>query len=79
LPDDIDMKTTVERKLLADDALAVIRALPEKRRMIWELRYGLTGEPPMKQKEIARRMGCSRARISWVLKEGLQVKKTRSI
>jgi len=75
LPDDTDMEGTVERRLLADDALTIVRALPEKRCMIWELRFGLTGEPPMKQKEIARRMGCSRARISWVLKDTPYVKK----
>ena len=75
LPDDTDMEGTVERRLLATDALAVIRALPEKRRMIWELRFGLTGEPPMKQKDIALRMGCTRAWISKVLKEDLQKQK----
>ena len=75
LPDDTDMEATVERKLLADDALTIVRALPAKRRMIWELRFGLTGEPPMKQKDIALRMGCSRAWISKVLKEELQDKK----
>jgi len=41
----------------------------------WGGLAGLAGEPPMKQKDIAARIGCSRARISWILKEDLQVKR----
>jgi len=77
LPDDTDMAEAAEARILACDALARIRALPEKKRRVWEMRFGLAGETPMKQKEIARRMGCSRARISWVLKEGLYTKRGR--
>ena len=71
LPDDTDMEEASEVRLRASEARARLRTLPEKRQRVWELRLGLTGEPPMKQKEIARRLGCSRARISKVLTEDL--------
>ena len=71
LPDDTDMAEAAEVRLRASEAIARLRTLPEKRQRVWELRFGLTGEPPMKQKEIARRLGCSRARISMVLTEDL--------
>ena len=71
LPDDTDMAEAAEQQLLAADALVKIRALPEKKRMVWEMRYGLAGEPPMKQREIAARLGCSRALISKILKEDI--------
>jgi len=74
LPGEEDMAEEAEVRLLAWDAMTKLRALPEKKRRVWELRYGLTGEPPLKQKDIAQRMGCSRARISWVLKEDLHRK-----
>jgi len=67
LPDDTDLLETVDRKLLAASTLEALRALPPKHRAVWELRLGLTGEPPMKQREIAVRLGCSRARISKIL------------
>lgn len=69
------MAEAAEVRLRASEAMAVLQALPEKRRQVWELRFGLTGESPMKQKEIAARVGCSRARISWILKENLSKNK----
>jgi RNA polymerase sporulation-specific sigma factor len=69
LPDDTDLMETVDRKLLAADIIDALRALPPKQREVWELRLGLTGEPPMKQREIAVRLGCSRARISKILQD----------
>jgi RNA polymerase sporulation-specific sigma factor len=72
LPDDADMAEAVELKLLTSDALVRIGRLPAKRRSVWEMRFGLAGEPPMKQKEIAKRMGCSRALISKILKDDIK-------
>jgi RNA polymerase sporulation-specific sigma factor len=71
LPDDTDMTETTELRLRASEAMARLRTLPEKRQRVWELRLGLTGEPPMTHKEIARRLGCSRSRISMILTEDL--------
>jgi RNA polymerase sporulation-specific sigma factor len=69
LPDDTDLTEAVDRKLLAASLMERLRALPKKQREVWELRLGLAGEPPMKQKEIAARLGCSRARISKILQD----------
>ena len=69
LTDDTDMAETVEHKLLAADALARLMRLPPKKRRVWELYLGLTGEPPMTQKKVAKRVGCSRSLISRMLKE----------
>jgi len=77
LPDDTDMTEAVEQRVLAADALAKIKSLPEKKRRVWELRFGLAGEPPMKQNEIAARLGCSRALISKILNEDIY--KTKSV
>jgi len=74
LPDDTDMAETVEQSLRVSEAMAVLQALPERRRMIWELRLGLTGEPPMTQKEIARRIGRSRTRVGNIIREGFKTK-----
>ena len=71
LPDDTDITDAVETKLLAADAVARISRLPTKKRRVWELRFGLAGEPPMKQAEIAQRLGCSRSLISRALKQDI--------
>jgi RNA polymerase sigma factor (sigma-70 family) len=69
LPDDTDLTEAVDRKLLAASLMERLMALPRRHREVWELRLGLAGEPPMKQKEIAARLGCSRARISKILQD----------
>ena len=78
LPDDTDLTEAVDRKLLAASLLKRLRALPKKHREVWELRLGLAGEPPMKQREIAARLGCSRARISKILQDSSE-KITRGV
>jgi len=69
LPDGTDMAETVDRKLLAASMLEALMALTPMQRKVWELRLGLTGGPPMKQKEIATLVGCSRARVSKILQD----------
>jgi len=71
LSDDVDMADAVELRMLASDALAKIQTFPERKRRIWELYLGLAGEPPITQKLIAKRVGCSRSLISRNLKEDL--------
>lgn len=58
----------------AADALreAIRRVLPKARdREILELRYGLTGEPPLTMKEAGQRFGVSRARVEQIQKRAL--------
>jgi len=71
LTDDTNMASIVENNLLALDVIAKIQALPVRNRNVWEMHYGLNGEPPLKQYQIAKRLGCSRSLVSRMLKEDL--------
>lgn len=58
----------------ATDALreAIRKAIPKARdRAILELRYGLSGEPPLTMLEIGRRYGISRGRVEQIQKRSL--------
>ena len=50
---------------------AVNRVLTEQERQVVELRYGLTGQPPMRQREVAHITGISRSYISRIEKRAL--------
>ena len=50
---------------------AVDRVLTEQERQVVELRYGLTGQPPMRQREVAQITGISRSYISRIEKRAL--------
>ena len=50
---------------------AVNRVLTEQERQVVELRYGLTGQPPMRQREVAQITGISRSYISRIEKRAL--------
>jgi RNA polymerase primary sigma factor len=41
----------------------LVAALPYRERLILELRYGLTGEPPLTLEEVGRRFGVTRERV----------------
>ena len=69
LTDDTDLAEAVEQRILAADAIARLNRLPARNRRVWELYLGLTGEPPMTQKKVAKRIGCSRSLISRTLKQ----------
>ena len=51
---------------------AVETVLTDREAEIIRLRYGLTGEPPLPQREVARRMGISRSYISRIEKKALE-------
>lgn len=52
--------------------LAAIRTLPERDRTIIALRFGLGGQKPMTQKEVADRLGISQSYISRIEKKNME-------
>ena len=71
LTDDTDLAEMAEFRFMASDAIARIERLPSRQRTVCELRFGLAGGPPLNQKQIAKRLNCSRSLVSRRLKEGL--------
>ena len=51
---------------------AVDRCLTDQERLVIRLRYGLGGEAPLKQREVANRTGISRSYVSRIEKRALQ-------
>ena len=51
---------------------AVDSCLTEQERLVIRLRYGLSGEPPLRQREVADRTGISRSYVSRIEKRALQ-------
>lgn len=51
---------------------AVQESLTQRERQVIELRYGLTGLPPKRQREVAQVMGISRSYISRIEKRALE-------
>ena len=51
---------------------AVEKVLTEQEKQVVQLRYGLTGKPPMRQREVAEVTGISRSYISRIEKRALQ-------
>ena len=60
-----DMEDEEERKILRD----AVMALPERERIIIEMRYGLSGECELTQKEVADKLGISQSYISRIEKK----------
>ena len=51
---------------------AVDRCLTQQERLVIELRYGLSGNPPMRQREVAQITGISRSYVSRIEKKALE-------
>ena len=51
---------------------AVEDCLTDQERLVIRLRYGLGGDPPQKQREVANRTGISRSYVSRIEKRALQ-------
>ena len=51
---------------------AVEEVLTDQEKQVVQLRYGLTGKPPMRQREVATVTGISRSYISRIEKKALQ-------
>ena len=73
IADDTDLLEEVSRQesiLRVRDAVSA--ALSEREAEIVRLRYGLTGEEPQPQREVAKRLGISRSYVSRIEKKALQ-------
>ena len=73
LADSIDVEESTELKLRCE-ALAkqIDRRLDEREREIIKLRYGLSGELPLTQRETAQRLSISRSYVSRIEKKALE-------
>ena len=64
----------ISRKYLMKDIKKIIaEKLTEREQIIINLRYGLTGEPLMPQREVAKRLNISRSYISRIEVKALQI------
>lgn len=64
----------ISRKYIMKDIKKIIaEKLTEREQIIINLRYGLTGEPPMPQREVAKRLNISRSYISRIEVKALQI------
>ena len=71
--EDVDMLERITaREQIHQLREAVERELTEQERQVVQLRYGLTGQPPMRQREVAQVTGISRSYISRIEKRALQ-------
>lgn len=71
--EDCDLLEEIATKeQIAQVRKAVERCLTDCERQVIELRYGLNGEPPKRQREVAEVTGLSRSYISRIEKKALQ-------
>ena len=73
IADDTDLAEDMERK----ESIVQVRAAAEnslsgREREVIRLRYGLNGEPPLAQREVAKRLGISRSYVSRIEKKALE-------
>ncbi len=67
IPDDLDRKMNVEKL-----KKAILSVLDDREREIVCLRYGLSGEPALTQREVAQMLGISRSYVSRIEKAALE-------
>ena len=66
------LEQIANRELARQVRTAVNTRLSEQERQVIELRYGLSGLPPKKQREVAQMTGISRSYVSRIEKKALQ-------
>lgn len=66
------LETICCRQQIAQLQVAVDRCLTEQERMVIQLRYGLNGNHPSRQREVADRIGLSRSYVSRIEKRALE-------
>ena len=73
IADDRDLLEDISRKESAAQVRqAVEKTLTGREKEIVRLRYGLSGEPPLPQREVAHRLGISRSYVSRIEKRALE-------
>jgi len=77
LMDVIQVDDNMLEELSAKDAGTAVRrcvaeCLDKRERLVIDLRYGLTGEAPLTQREIAQKCGISRSYVSRIEKKALE-------
>ena len=82
LMDVIQVDDNMLEELSAKDAGTAVRrcvaeCLDERERLVIDLRYGLTGEQPLTQREIAQKCGISRSYVSRIEKKALETLRER--
>ena len=71
--EDFDLLETVsDREAATHVRRAVETGLTEQERQVITLRYGLNGEMPLRQREVAQKTGISRSYVSRIEKRALQ-------
>ena len=71
--DDADLLETVSNRQRLDALRRAVERLPDDReREVIQLRYGLGGVGPYRQREVAQRLGISRSYVSRIEKRALQ-------
>ena len=71
--DDEDLLETISRRESVEKlAAAVAGCLSEQERQVIRLRYGLGGQPPQRQREVAKITGISRSYVSRIEKRALE-------
>ena len=71
--EDMDLLERIStREQIRQLRVAVDEVLTEQERQVVQLRYGLMGKPPMRQREVAEATGISRSYISRIEKKALQ-------
>ncbi len=71
LADDADIPEQIALKLNSERVSAYLEKLPERERSIIVMRYGLGGEEPLTQKQIASMLGISRSYVSRIEKKAV--------
>lgn len=71
LPDEAVMEEDCERRDAAARLRTLVEQLPERERRLLTLRYGLGGDAPLTQQEVAARFGISRSYVSRLEKRAL--------
>ncbi len=71
--EDVDLLETIsDRESVRQLHRAVEKCLTEQEKLVVELRYGLGGKEPLRQREVAQITGISRSYVSRIEKRALQ-------
>ena len=70
--DDDLLETISTRQRVQQVRQAVAACLTDQERLVIGMRYGLGGDPPKRQREVAEKLGISRSYVSRIEKKALQ-------